>query len=336
LNCHPIKYIVEDDGGDPSRHQAQVQQLVEQQHVLAFVYMNASVGDSSQSADYLKQKRIPVVGTEGGESWAYTNPMYFPQAPSFNLIFIGMIATAADLGKPAGKTKVATVACVEAAACAAVDHVAPTYAPKFGLNLVYRARVTITQPDYTSNCQGAQAAGAQIFILGVDANSQERLARSCSQINYRPLYVTASNAEVPQELSDPHLDGEAIGMNVLPWVVTGNPSIAQYLHVLAQYAPGLPADDAAAITGWVSAKLFEAATHNLSDPPTSQSILDGLWSIKNNDLGGLTQPLTFTKNQPAPQVFCYWSLQIKSGKYVSPNNGLRTCQDLGVPNAGIS
>src|SRR5207249_97425 len=35
LNCHPVKFLVADDGGDPSRNQALVQQFVERDRVLA-------------------------------------------------------------------------------------------------------------------------------------------------------------------------------------------------------------------------------------------------------------------------------------------------------------
>jgi branched-chain amino acid transport system substrate-binding protein len=79
------------------------------------------------------------------------------------------------------------------------------------------------------------------------------------------------------------------------------------------------------MTGWVSTQLFQLAAKNIGDPPTSQAILNGLWSIKNDDLGGITQPLTFTKGQPAAQMVCYWLLELKSGHFVSPNNGQRTC-----------
>jgi branched-chain amino acid transport system substrate-binding protein len=41
IHCHPVKYYLADDGGDPSRQQALVQQMVEQDHVVAFLQMDA-------------------------------------------------------------------------------------------------------------------------------------------------------------------------------------------------------------------------------------------------------------------------------------------------------
>jgi hypothetical protein len=49
LNCHPVKYIIEDDGGDPSRNQALTQQLVEQDHVIALVHVDAPLADKERS-----------------------------------------------------------------------------------------------------------------------------------------------------------------------------------------------------------------------------------------------------------------------------------------------
>jgi branched-chain amino acid transport system substrate-binding protein len=94
---------------------------------------------------------------------------------------------------------------------------------------------------------------------------------------------------------------------------------------MRHYAPGVPLDGSG-IEGWTSAQLFAAATQNLPDNPTTQDVLAGLWSIKNNDLGGLTGPITFTKGQNAPEVLCWWAVQLKSGQAVSPNGGQRSCK----------
>jgi branched-chain amino acid transport system substrate-binding protein len=323
VNCHPVKYIVADDGGDPARNQALTQQLVEQNQVLAFVQMDAPLGGQA-SVGYLTQKQIPVIGDEGGEQWFYQSPMYFPQATQANPLIASTIAAAGDFGRAKGMTKLGAISCIEASACSSIYAFLPQYASKFGLDLVYRGQVSIAQPDYTANCQAAHAANAQIFWYGLDPNSIERAARSCTSINYHPLPFAASSTVVVGMATDPDLDGMGFAMQVLPWMITSNPGIVQYQNALRQYAPGLQ-PDGGTIVGWVSAKLFELATTNLPDPPTSQGVLDGLWQIKNNDLGGLTQPLTFTKGQAAPQVECYWLAQLKGGQFLSPDGAQRHC-----------
>jgi hypothetical protein len=80
--------------------------------------------------------------------------------------------------------------------------------------------------------------------------------------------------------------------------------------------------------GWVSAKMFEAAVLNSSDPTSSAGILEGLYALGGNDLGGLTQPLTFdagASNNAGHIRGCWWDVRIEGGQFVSPNNGERTC-----------
>jgi hypothetical protein len=77
--------------------------------------------------------------------------------------------------------------------------------------------------------------------------------------------------------------------------------------------------------GWVSANLLEVAAQNLPDPVTSQSILKGLWAMKNNDLGGITAPLTFHQGAANPQPMCYWGVQIHNGGWTTIDGGARFC-----------
>jgi branched-chain amino acid transport system substrate-binding protein len=185
------------------------------------------------------------------------------------------------------------------------------------------------QPDYTSNCQAAKSAGAQLFLISLDPNSVTRLGRSSASIDYHPLYVTIPAAFPTNVTADPNFngpDGIIASSPVLPWLANNNPGIAQMLTALGRYSTGLSPAKQGVQSGWVSAKLFEFAATRLSEPPTSQSLLDALWTLKNNDLGGLAQPLTFSANQNAPQSpICYWILQVRSGNWMSPNNNQRSC-----------
>ena len=79
LNGHPVRLIVYDDGADPARSRAQVQEAVERQRVVAFLQMSQPLSGES-NVDYITAKRIPVIGTETGSPWVYDrSPMYFPQ-----------------------------------------------------------------------------------------------------------------------------------------------------------------------------------------------------------------------------------------------------------------
>jgi branched-chain amino acid transport system substrate-binding protein len=324
VNCHPVRYIIEDDGGDPSRHQAEVQQLVEQYRVIAIVQEDAGATAQS-SVGYLTAKRIPVIGSDTSGQWEYQSPMFFPQATSGVLAVDDVqFAALATVYAGEGKTKIGTISCVEATVCSQIYDAAPKLAPKYGLTLVYRAQASLTQPDYTSYCQAAQSAGAQLIYVGLDHNSMVRVARSCSAVNYHPAYAMVSSTANVDLASDALLDGLVLGMPVAPWMVS-SPAVTEFQNALKQYAPGVQPGPAS-IVGWVSAKLFQLAAQNLSDAGTTQSLLAGLWSIKGDDLGGLTQPLNFTENQDTQPVLCYWIAEIKGGQWISPNGGRRTCR----------
>ncbi len=105
LNGHPVQLIVYDDGGDPAKSRAQVQEAVEKRRAIAFVQMGQPITGQC-CIDYITAKRIPVIGSETGSPWFYdTSPMYFPQTGSGELLTLSAIYSAAQEAIPAGKTK---------------------------------------------------------------------------------------------------------------------------------------------------------------------------------------------------------------------------------------
>jgi branched-chain amino acid transport system substrate-binding protein len=90
--------------------------------------------------------------------------------------------------------------------------------------------------------------------------------------------------------------------------------IAEMHSVLGKYAPGL-APDVMTASGWTSAKVFELAAKQLPETPNSDAILHGLWSIKDNDLGGITSPLTYVEGQPSKRLGCFWTPTVKGGRW---------------------
>lgn len=320
VSCHPLRYITADDGGDPSRNQALVKKLVEQDHVIAFVYDAAGLTWQASRA-YIAERRIPVVGHSVSEL-PYTDAMYFPQAIAGG---VGLEASAAAVATQAkGQTRLGIVSCVEAPACSRVHDLAPDWASKYGLELVYRAQASLAQPDFTAVCQRAKDAGTEIFYVALDANSVKRVARSCDSVGLHPVYTTMAPNLQPALISDPLLDGAVFGEFTVPSYLVSNPAVDEYQKVLKRYAPGL-AMGPGSLLGWVAAKLFEAVTTTLPADPTSTDILDGLYGLRNQDLGGLTYPLTFTRDQPSPRTLCYWVTQIRQRQAVSPNGGKMLC-----------
>lgn len=320
----PVELVVADDGGDPARHRSLVQQLVEERGVVAFLHTTAAL--SGQSAvSYLERKGIPVVGSEGGSPWFLTSPMYFPQMPSDTRLASSFGNLMAALGKPKGFTKVAIVSCAEAQGCAsATTEQGFTQA---GLQIVYRARASLAQPDYTAPCLAARDQGAQMMFVALDGQANQRLADNCAAVGFRPLLVHSAQSTTPAELARPSMDGAYVGQSTAPWFQTSIPAVAEYDRVLKAYAPSV-VSDGSAIQGWVSARLMEAALRKAPDPTTSAGILQGLYSIQGDDLGGLTYPISFTagqRNNAGVMPACYWLVRVQRGTFVSPDGGQRHC-----------
>ena len=79
--------------------------------------------------------------------------------------------------------------------------------------------------------------------------------------------------------------------------------------------------------GWTTGKLWRRPAPTCREPPTSASILQGLWQIKNDTLGGLTQPLTFTEDQNPNPMSCWFDIAIRKGAWVSVDNFALHCVD---------
>ena len=65
---------------------------------------------------------------------------------------------------------------------------------------------------------------------------------------------------------------------------------------------------------WASGKLFEAAVAKAppGGPLTADGLLKGLYSIKGNNLGGLTAPLTYAERAPAQKNACSFTVAVQS------------------------
>ena len=91
------------------------------------------------------------------------------------------------------------------------------------------------------------------------------------------------------------LDGLVSASNTFLYSQRGTPATDEYQQALRDYSPGSPIGTGMSF-GWTAGKLFERAAATISEPPSSQAILAGLWSIHGDTLGGMTAPLTFIKN----------------------------------------
>jgi branched-chain amino acid transport system substrate-binding protein len=307
INCHPIRYIVHDDGGDPARNQALVRQSVEQEGAIAFVYLGSPIAGAA-SVDYIQRNRIPVIGEEGGNPWSCVNSMYFPIMTACSDAIDGSYRVLKDV--VGAGSRVGAMACIEVPFCSGWNDRAAEAARLAGLQLVSTQGVSLAQPDYTSACITARDRQSQMLVLGIDSNSMIRIQRSCRSVGLDVPNIGPGSAYATDAASKADLDG-AWAASGVRFGTPDHPAYAEMLRTVRQYAPSIRSLAPNGAIGWVAAKVFELAAQGVSDDPTSDEILEGLWKIQNNDIGGLTKPLTFRRDQPVQaEPKCVFAIEI--------------------------
>ena len=329
INGHPVQLLVGDDGGSASADVSIAQQFVQNQGAVALSWAST---DPSAIASFAQSHSVPVVGSEeGGPAW-YQNPYMFPTSPDQRAGLWGAVRIA----KNAGATKVATIVCVESpAVCSSTDQLFTQYAQEDGVQVVYHGQVSLTQPDYTADCLQTRSSGAQLVFMALDDNSVIRFTQSCARQGYNPIWMTGIGDDSMAKF--PQLDGMLSAIGTFPWTLhSGSPGLVEYYRALQQYAPTLLSNGFTTQSwGWTSAKVLQEAitlgTAHLkpSDKVTSQNILTGLWSMRNDTVDGLLPgqlARTYIQGKPTDTVYCAFEMKVAGGQWTAPQGLTPICR----------
>ena len=322
VNGHQVKLFVYDDGGDPARHRAQVQDAVEHRNVIGF-FSNIDAIAGASSVGYINAKRIPVVGTDPAADLAYSSPMYFLQGSTGNELTRSFPLSIAQQVLPRGLKRLGTLICVEAEQCNTADRLVAETAREAGLDVVYRGRASLAQPDFTAECLSARKENVEVLFIGLDQNSVGRVTAACARQGYHPIYAPLV-ADAGQK-DNPELAGAVALSPVFPYFQSGTPATDEFRAAVRNYGGGMVLSVSSAV-GWAAGKLLQRAASAISEPPTTENLLAGLWSIKADTLGGLTSPRTFVKDQPPSRITCWFNLTIAQRAWVSPDGYRLNCR----------
>lgn len=302
-----VQVIVQDDGGDPARYGALVRDLVENRGVVAFVGNGAALSHQG-GIDYHKSSGVPVFGNDCGVDAWFSSPVFGTTCPRFRDNVTGMVKSGVEIS---GKKNFGFVFCAEAQACQEGAQMLRDFAVKDGgAKLVYSEEVSIAQVDFTAECQNAREAGAEIFTIGADAATGSRMARSCARQNYFPQYVAITLSFGPESIHDEGFEDAIVNVATFPFTAASGGAIDEYNQALATIGAGIKPDPALSI-GWTGAKLFELVAARAAEADgsiTPETLVKTLQTVKNETLGGLTVPLTFTPDGPDP-ARCYFVLR---------------------------
>jgi branched-chain amino acid transport system substrate-binding protein len=214
--------------------------------------------------------------------------------------------------------KIANLYCREASSCAAQARRVREYADQYGMQVVFEAQVSIAQPDYTGEVLAARNAGADAIITSVDEASIVRIARSAERQGWGPVIAgsyTVNNDVLIRAGKD------AVG--ILGFSATApyccSPLLKPYREAVARFQPGARLAGYGS-TAWVQGKLVErlADFFGAKANPTSADILDALYSLKDETLGGLVPPITFNQGPHVRVNRCMVPIKIGEGAIVAP------------------
>ncbi len=312
---HPVRLIRADDGADPGKALALARRMVDQDRVIGF-YGEHGVASFHAVMPFLEERSIPNFGTLGGTSASAKSPMTFDIIPGghtgIHWAHLGQLLALSD------KRKVSILFCRESSNCGFIRDDVRKWEKQVGIEIVHEAQVTISQPDYTGEVLAARGAGADAIILGVDNASATRVMRSAHRQNYYPQMV-GNYAAYEQRFLDraPPEDVEGV---ILAGAAPNYdaPKMVDFRAALSRYVPGAKLSNIS-LMAYLGGKLFEVASRNLPDRPTSADIVNGFYSLKGETLGGLFPPVTFLPGQPQDGVnLCVFPLKVEKRKFIFP------------------
>jgi branched-chain amino acid transport system substrate-binding protein len=323
LNGHPVKVVVLDDAGSPSKALQDANQLVAD-HVVAVVGEDSIIPTSWTSV--MDKAGIPLIGGIPSDPFNYTDTNAFP----IGLSAVPQIAGELEYMKSQGLTKFGMLYCAEAPICASLGPASKAVAGIVGgVTVPYVGEVAATSPTYTSQCEAMQSAGVQAVEVASVPSVPIRVAAACAQLGVKPKQINASETSDAAWLTTPSLDGAVLISPVADYTDSSLPAVAQFLSVGSQYISGLqknPQFGQHALLGWAAAQVFEAAAKagNLGPTSTSQDVKTALYTLKGFDAGGIMPAVTYTQGQPT-FVSCYFTYQESSGAWKPLNNDQSTC-----------
>ncbi len=323
IKGHPVRLYVEDDASDPAQHASEVEDLVNNKHVIALVDDWASQTDQG-GEQFIDQHQIPVIGGDSSIPLWYQDPMFFPDGTdsTANNLADDELWTARHLAPQAGNN-LGVLVCVESSICSNYAAGMQSRASANSYKIVYNGSGSLAQPDYTANCLSAHSANAGILAIEFDQASIKRIGRSCSSQGYHPVY--AMNAAVDTTFDgDPTWNGSVLESPIFPFQGATSSAFDQFQSALQKFDPNAVLSGPF-IGGWVSGMELLQAAQKIGATPTSQQLLAGLWSFRNQTLGGLVGPLTFNKGQPATPMNCFFPMAFQNGKFVAPQGGNHVC-----------
>jgi branched-chain amino acid transport system substrate-binding protein len=320
INGHPVNLIAVDDAGNPAQGLSEVKKLVQQNHVIAVIGSEAA--SQSSWVPYLEQQHIPAIGGSAGGSnlGGYSNT--FPASLSVS----SLLTASFQLAKLTGNAKVGQFMALGAGQNMSQYEGALQQAAKAaGANIVYASAVSPTAPDFTAPCLSLKNAGANMAIVGISPSVTLNIIKTCLQQGYKGAFMTTAGLLTPGWDKDASLNGTKVYVldDVWPFYQQSTSAQQEYSQAIQQYSPGMltnPGYNAYVQDAWTGMQMFKTAAQAAKIGPnsTSADLLNGLYALHNETLGGLIGPVTYSKSAKSQVANCYFVSLLSSGQWTEP------------------
>jgi branched-chain amino acid transport system substrate-binding protein len=320
INGHQVQLIILDDQSSSTVELQDVEKLVQQDHVMAVVADNSN--EDADIGTYLAKNNVALIGATSIPP-PPTDSLFFPVGAGELTIAYGDILGA----KLLGFHKIGVLYCAEVAVCAQFVPVLKQFAGANDATVSYVSAADENQPSYASYCLAAKQDGAQAFYLALTSASTIAVAQSCQEQGYNAKYVLGGANFGPDELKLSVFNGSLGSEGVFPWVADTTPAEKTFHTAINKYFPSLKSSVNYSTTtadAWADAEMFTAAASK-AKAATSAALINGLYSLKAETLGGLIAPVTFTRGKQANPL-CFFLMQDKNGKVVPLEGGKYQCE----------
>lgn len=328
INGSPVELIIKDDGADPARALQAAKTLVEDDKVIAIVG-EISLADAA-FADYVTSKGIPIVGGGSPEPVFGESPNFYASGATLLALVTGTLAQAE------GNEKLGAMYCAESPVCAQLIPLAEGIAKLFDLEVI-PAKVSGTAPNHTAPCLSMKSKGADALYVASNGPVVQSVVADCHQQGYKPVNVAQTSTTTNVMLKDPNLENSKVASSNANPYDDSLPAVKEFQDALEKYSPGLLTSDQFAYDAfypWLGGKLFEAAAEagNVDAKSTPKDVKKGLYALKDETLGGLSAPLTFTQGKPFFSP-CWFTMTIAGSTLKSENANKPTCLPPGQATA---
>jgi branched-chain amino acid transport system substrate-binding protein len=314
INGHPVNVVFRDSGNDAARSAAAAKQLVEQDKVIAMVFADATTEDSA--GPYLQQQHMPVVGGFGFSSnvWGKLDNFFTLKTDEVSIVASPLLAA-----KDVTAKNFAAVVCAENPSCSQAEQLYKPLTSGVGINYSGLVTASFTSPTYTAQCLALLGKKADYIQINLETVGATRLISDCVAQGYSGTFGLADGTTLASAMADVPSSAKVFGvLDGFPWWVTTGPAADFHTAMNAAHLTDKEFGNSSETALWSSLETFRKAMGHAPDNPTSADVFQGLYSLHDEDLGGLLpQKMNFTAGKPAPAVTCFWYYKYENGKFSS-------------------